>query len=227
MKYFLDTEFIEDGRTIDLISIGIVAEDGREYYAINSEFNSSKASDWVKENVLAKLPPKNPIFHNTSPRLYEESKAWKELRFIKWELLEFFVEPDYGNCTNMTADFLQEYKFEDLSNKPELWGYYSAYDFVVLSQTLSSVKNPTSIWQKLLMFLGLAKIHSSHNPMVDNYPGFLPYYCRDIKQECDRLGNPELPKQTEGEHNALADARWNKQAWEFLNEYACSQLQPQ
>lgn len=30
MRYFLDCEFIEDGRTIDLISIGIVAEDGRE-----------------------------------------------------------------------------------------------------------------------------------------------------------------------------------------------------
>jgi hypothetical protein len=29
MKYYYDTEFIEDGRTIDLISIGIVAEDGR------------------------------------------------------------------------------------------------------------------------------------------------------------------------------------------------------
>ncbi len=30
MRYFLDTEFYEDGKTIDLISIGIVAEDGRE-----------------------------------------------------------------------------------------------------------------------------------------------------------------------------------------------------
>lgn len=33
MRYFFDTEFLEDGRTIELISIGIVAEDGREYYA--------------------------------------------------------------------------------------------------------------------------------------------------------------------------------------------------
>jgi hypothetical protein len=29
MKYFLDTEFIEQPNTIELISIGIVAEDGR------------------------------------------------------------------------------------------------------------------------------------------------------------------------------------------------------
>ena len=33
MKYFYDTEFIDDGHTINLISIGIVAEDGHEYYA--------------------------------------------------------------------------------------------------------------------------------------------------------------------------------------------------
>ena len=29
MRYFYDTEFIEDGRTIELISIGVAAEDGR------------------------------------------------------------------------------------------------------------------------------------------------------------------------------------------------------
>jgi hypothetical protein len=51
--------------------------------------------------------------------------------------------------------------------------------------------------------------------MMDLPEGF-PYYCRDIRQEWDRLGNPELPKQGKGEHNALADARWNKLAWEHL-----------
>jgi len=55
MRYFLDTEFIEDGRTIDLISIGIVAEDGRELYAESSECNLERASPWVKENVLPHL----------------------------------------------------------------------------------------------------------------------------------------------------------------------------
>ena len=39
MRYFLDTEFIEDGKTIDLLSIGIVAEDGRELYLQNVECN--------------------------------------------------------------------------------------------------------------------------------------------------------------------------------------------
>ena len=57
MKYFYDTEFLEgkqDRRflgikygktlpTIDLISIGIVCEDGREYYAISKDFNLKEA----------------------------------------------------------------------------------------------------------------------------------------------------------------------------------------
>lgn len=33
MKIFFDTEFYENGKTIDLISIGMVREDGVEYYA--------------------------------------------------------------------------------------------------------------------------------------------------------------------------------------------------
>ena len=56
MKYFFDTEFIEDGKTIDLISIGIVSEDGRSYYAESFECDLDKANDWVKENVLPHLP---------------------------------------------------------------------------------------------------------------------------------------------------------------------------
>jgi 3' exoribonuclease, RNase T-like len=54
-KFYIDCEFIENGSTIDLISIGLVCEDGREYYAISNEFDASKASVWVKENVLKNL----------------------------------------------------------------------------------------------------------------------------------------------------------------------------
>jgi hypothetical protein len=53
-----DTEFIEDGSTIDLISIGAVDKTGNEFYAISTGFDESKASDWVRENVLSKLPPR-------------------------------------------------------------------------------------------------------------------------------------------------------------------------
>ena len=55
MRFWFDTEFIEDGRTIDLMSIGIVAEDGREFYAESNECDLSGASPWVKENVIPHL----------------------------------------------------------------------------------------------------------------------------------------------------------------------------
>lgn len=59
MRFFIDAEFIEDGRTIDLISIGIVREDGREFYAINDDCDWDKASDWVRENVLLPMGIEN------------------------------------------------------------------------------------------------------------------------------------------------------------------------
>lgn len=40
--------------------------------------------------------------------------------------------------------------------------------------------------------------------------------CNDLKQECDRLGNPSLPPKPENKHIAIEDARWNKQVYEFL-----------
>jgi hypothetical protein len=54
-RYFLDTEFIEDGTTIDLISIGVVCDDGREFYAEAADVDWSKADQWVLDNVKPHL----------------------------------------------------------------------------------------------------------------------------------------------------------------------------
>ena len=50
MKYWIDTEFIARPYTIDLISVGLVAEDGREFYAESNEVDWSKANLWTLEN---------------------------------------------------------------------------------------------------------------------------------------------------------------------------------
>lgn len=58
MRFYLDTEFIERGHShpIELVSVGIVAEDGREFYAVASDgWDEAHADDWVKQNVLAHL----------------------------------------------------------------------------------------------------------------------------------------------------------------------------
>ncbi|MFL6228420.1 MAG: hypothetical protein ACJ741_06540, partial [Pyrinomonadaceae bacterium] len=87
------------------------------------------------------------------------------------------------------ADALRCFVGDD---EPEFWGYYSAYDHVALCQLFGT--------------------------MMDLPKGF-PMYTRDIKQLCDSLGNPKLPEQGKGEHDALADARWNMRAYEFLQSY--------
>jgi hypothetical protein len=66
MKYWLDTEFIARPFTIDLISIGMVAEDGREFYAESSETDWSKASPWTLENVRPQLNGKGISRENIS-----------------------------------------------------------------------------------------------------------------------------------------------------------------
>ena len=58
MKFFYDCEFIEDGETIDLLSIGMVAENGDELYLVSTECDTSRANPWVQRNVLGALEMK-------------------------------------------------------------------------------------------------------------------------------------------------------------------------
>ena len=148
-RIWFDTEFIEDGKTIDLISIGMVREDGATLYLENRDCDLSRASDWVKTNVLPHL--------EGGPR---------------------------HNAAGI-AQMVQKWAGE----KPEFWGYYADYDWVVLCQLFGTMMDLPKGW---------------------------PMYCRDIKQWCDALGNPKLPEQGKGEHHALADAKWNRRAFEFL-----------
>lgn len=78
VRYFYDTEFIEDGETIDLVSIGIVGEDESEYYAVSTDFDPARANSWVRENVLDKLP---------SPA----AREWKPRETIREEVLAFLT----------------------------------------------------------------------------------------------------------------------------------------
>ncbi|MBU0800795.1 MAG: 3'-5' exoribonuclease [Alphaproteobacteria bacterium] len=63
-RYFFDTEFnevIPERFGVDFISVGVVAEDGREYYGVHREFNKQAAADnsWVSNHVVPKLPPED------------------------------------------------------------------------------------------------------------------------------------------------------------------------
>jgi hypothetical protein len=79
-RFFYDTEFIEDGTTIDLVSIGVVDETGREFYAVSTQFDPEKAIPWVRRNVLDQLPP-------------PADKAWRSRERIREDLLSFLTAP--------------------------------------------------------------------------------------------------------------------------------------
>ena len=193
MKYFFDTEFIEDGKTIDLISIGIVAEDGREFYGINLDCDHTKANSWVKENVLKQLP-KKPLRHLYSEEHREQGwydkivLADEVRRFLGADLIK--VTPDEVFPNGSVKSGALEWQLLKGKESPEFWAYYADYDWVVFCQLFGT--------------------------MMDLPEGF-PMYCQDLKQEMDRLQVPldDLPPQ-DGEHNALEDARWNKAAYDKL-----------
>jgi hypothetical protein len=117
-RIWYDTEFLEDGSTIDLISIGMVAEDGREYYAVNRDMpvRRIKRHPWLMANVVPHLPKgsgdmrnsmgKRSLFHYGDPVV-------KRRQTIAEEVRAFIVA----------------------SGPPvELWADYAAYDHVVLAQ---------------------------------------------------------------------------------------------
>lgn len=71
----------------------------------------------------------------------------------------------------------------------EWWNWYGAYDHVVLCQTFGT--------------------------MMDLPRGYPKFSC-DIKQLHKDKGFPAMPKQPAGLHNALADAKFNIERYNFL-----------
>lgn len=105
MKYFYDTEFHEDGSTIDLISIGIVAADGREYYAVNMEadWERIEGNEWLMANVVPKLP---------------DVVTWKPKAQIAREVREF-LQPAHGPRNPELWAWFSSYDHVVLA---QLWG---------------------------------------------------------------------------------------------------------
>lgn len=169
MKYFFDTEFIEDGKTIDLISIGIVCEDGRELYCVNQDAKLHLANDWVRANVLPHLPK------------YDDNKTWLKHYEIREKVKEFIFDP-YNNL-------LIQDKTPSKEDEIEMWGYFADYDWVAFCQLFGT---------------------------MICLPYCFPKFCMDLKQLSVMKGNPQHPKQMSTEHNALEDARWNKQLYDYL-----------
>jgi hypothetical protein len=108
-KYFFDTEFYEDGKTIELISIGIVCDDGRELYLENNEF------DWTR------VPSDHWLYVNVRPILNGRSIEKVTKAEIRKRVEKFF---DLG---------------DGKQPEPGIYAYYADYDWVVLCQLFGTM----------------------------------------------------------------------------------------
>ena len=53
VDYVVDAEFIDGDLEIDLVSLAVVADDGREFYAVSNEFDPSRANDFFHHSAPA------------------------------------------------------------------------------------------------------------------------------------------------------------------------------
>lgn len=54
-KIFFDTEFTGLRKDTTLISIGLISECGKKFYAELTDYDQSQVDEWIKENVISKL----------------------------------------------------------------------------------------------------------------------------------------------------------------------------
>jgi hypothetical protein len=119
VKYFYDTEFLEDGYTVDLISIGMVNyETGDTFYAVSSEFDTDRVAEnrWLMDNVMSSIDHRLDVKYMTtfgSPKrdLIVTDPALMTRREMRDGIMDFVS-----------------------GTWPEFWAWYSAYDHVALCQ---------------------------------------------------------------------------------------------
>src|SRR5690606_23282011 len=93
MKIFFDTEFTGLHQQTTLISIGMIAEDGRELYIELNDYSDMQVDDWIEENVLSKLYNTNPVSHTEASLAiegfiepYESVEMWSDCLSYDWVL---------------------------------------------------------------------------------------------------------------------------------------------
>lgn len=207
MKYFIDTEFIEGTQksifnkkpTIDLISIGIVCEDGREYYAISKDFNLKEAWNrydwntnkdtcdivkkvyWIRENVLKPIYNELVLHYTSADWYYKNPHLGEKVNDGRW--LEFnykslkWLINKYGKTNKQIAEEIKDF----VLNRP-----LDLSDLISTENT--NIINPN--WKNNIQFYGYYSDYDwvvfcwLFGRMIDLPKGF-PMYCIDLKQTID------------------------------------------
>lgn len=93
VKIFFDTEFTGLHKNTSLISIGIVAEDGREFYGEMKHYRKEQVDDWLQKNVIANLDGRGQLSKAQMARAiekflepYDNVEVWSDCLAYDWVL---------------------------------------------------------------------------------------------------------------------------------------------
>ncbi len=250
MRYFIDTEFIEGWKkpikwlptignfnkpyhSIQLISIGIVASDGREYYAISNEFDWRDASKWVVENVLFGLPLKATVQdYNDGTSLDSEMKCcvipnplYKSNAQIANEIIQFIHEPvlkKYDDGMMFADETLKQVYDCKLEPNHEFYAYYADYDWVLFCSLFGTMMDLPKGFPMFCIDLKQT-FDEKQMAWANNTDSYRFMMCRAMFKNGQKIYSVEVdlkklstyPEQ-ENEHNALSDAKWNLELYKFL-----------
>lgn len=254
MRYFLDQEFFEGfhkplfGKRrhfIDLISIGLVAEDGREFYALSNEFDLEAVWYQYDEHLpeaIGDEPQRIYWLRDNVLRAIHTDLCQQQSSFAKtyyYDLFEPFTLRSMRNLITWHGKSNRQIA-QDIVRFVCPYGFASEYAGVGSIDT--GLKN--YLHQHPPQFYGYYADYdwvlfcSIFGRMIDLPSGF-PMFCHDLKQmEAELIAAsweavkdstwghtgiedirklPGYPKQT-NEHHAAADARWNKSYYDFLSK---------
>lgn len=228
MKYFIDTEFIEGFHghrkrnflsswfrdkplhTIQLVSIGIVDENGRSYSAISNEYRYKDASDWVKENVIVPLYMKtvsgdarNCMDADNFHKVYGEPL----LKIMKGVLA----------FTGCVVDANGGYGISKHVAEPQFYGYYADYDWVLFCSLFGTMMD---LPKGFPMYCNDLKQELDRKVGNFNNSDFLTHFHVKMPMTLDEKLTIVKKRHDypvcQSEHDSLNDANWNRQLYKFL-----------
>lgn len=127
-KLFFDTEFTGLHQRTTLISIGIVSECGKKFYAEFTDYDKTQLDDWLKENVIKNL-------------LYDELNT-----HIGAEVL-FGSETDISMMANTERVRAELTRWLSQFEQVEFWSDCLSYDWVLFNQIYGHAFNiPKNIY---------------------------------------------------------------------------------
>ncbi len=186
MKLFFDTEFTGLHQATTLISLGIVAEDGRTFYAEFTDYDKSQVNDWLQKHIIDNLRLINHHATSGGHEMYYGLEGKKDRDFWSYEC--FGKTEHIKNCLLMWLE-----QFDSV----EFWSDCLAYDWVLLNGLISDYSKGYPELPKNVHYIPFDICTMFKLAGIDP----------DISRE-------EYSGMTDAiQHNALDDARMIKACW--------------